>query len=642
MADTGYTIGMVTPFSWTVPSSVNRHVAALAAQFTALGHRVTVIAPSDDKAQVREARARVRAVLLEEQQTIFSPDEPFPRFFYAGGTYPTRYKRTSKVIAAPVDLISNIDVLLQAEKFDLLHVHEPFAPSLGWTALRHAACPLVATFHGHSERLRQYWLARPIFQRYFESFDAVLAVSQAARDTASRAFPGEYTVIPGGVDLARFHPAAGWPAGDGGPAAGAAAAGAAQRPVHLLFAGAESHREGLGLLLRALRRLEHLAPQLHLHVCGADTQEQRFAWLVPAAFAERVTFHGRVSDERLAELHRDADIFCAPSLTTESAGLAVLEAMASGDAVVASDLPGYDELIDDGVSGLLVPARRPRALAQALERLVGAPDERAALASAGLKRAPIYGWDVVAGNVAGVYDDVAGRLRRHQRRAVRQRELFADLHVHSNHSKDCTMEVAEVLARARDLGIDVLAITDHNSVDGGLEGRGLAAAYGLRVIVGEEVKTAEGEVIGLFLERAIPAGMSFAATIAAIREQGGVVYVPHPFDRLHTVPSRAVLKANVADLDIVEVFNSRIAFPAFNEQAERFALRYRIPAAAGSDSHVLPGLGTALTAIDDFSGPSDFVAAFADSRIVRRPKSLLYLHGLKFLQTKVDANIGRP
>ena len=111
--------------------------------------------------------------------------------------------------------------------------------------------------------------------------------------------------------------------------------------------------------------------------------------------------------------------------------------------------------------------------------------------------------------------------------------------------------------------------------------------------------------------------------------------MPHPFDRLHTIPSPQVLRANVADIDVIEVFNSRLAFPGFNELAERFAQRYRIPAAAGSDAHVLPGIGTALCGIDDFNGPGDFVEALAESRIVRRPRSLIYLQSLKFIQTSL-------
>jgi predicted metal-dependent phosphoesterase TrpH len=225
-----------------------------------------------------------------------------------------------------------------------------------------------------------------------------------------------------------------------------------------------------------------------------------------------------------------------------------------------------------------------------------------------------------------------------QRRADAGRvtEVYADFHMHSEHSKDCVVPVRDLLARARECGLDVIAITDHNSADGGLEGRELADEYGVRVIVGEEVKTSEGEVVGLFLEETIPGGLSFAETIAAIREQKGVVYLPHPFDRLHTVPSYAILKQHVRDIDVVEVFNSRLAFPAFNERAELFAQRYRISAAAGSDAHVLPGLGTAMTAMAPFAGRDDFLDALADSRIIRRPKSYLYLTGLKFIQTNFD------
>lgn len=198
------------------------------------------------------------------------------------------------------------------------------------------------------------------------------------------------------------------------------------------------------------------------------------------------------------------------------------------------------------------------------------------------------------------------------------------------------MPVAAILERAQEVGLDVIAITDHGSAAGGLEAREIADRYTVRVIVGEEVMTSEGEVIGLFLESTIPNGMTFAETIAAIKQQGGIVYVPHPFDRLHSIPSPRVLRANVASIDVLEVFNSRLAVPGFNELAERFAQRYRIPAAAGSDAHVLPGIGTVLCGIEEFEGPGDFVAALAESRVVRRPRSLLYLQSLKLLQTTIS------
>jgi glycosyltransferase involved in cell wall biosynthesis len=613
-------IGILTPFLWTTPSGVNRQVVSLVARLTAHGHRVTVIAPSDDRAAVEEAGRRVRAVLERERETVFLPDEPYPRYFFAGATYAVRHGGATKLIAAPAGLIANIDVLLEAEQFDLLHLHEPFVPGLGWTALRHAGCPLVATFHANPERLAPFWASRPRLQRLFDSLDAAIASSRAARDAAALTFPGAYRIIPPGVDLELFRPGE----EDAGPG-----------PLRLLFAGADSRRKGLGVLLRSLRHLEDRAAELRLDVCGAATQERRYARLVPPAFEGRVTFHGRVPGEEIPALFRRAGAYCAPALGPESAALGLIEALASGTPVVASRLPGHDEVIRDHVDGLLVPRRDARALAEAIRSLLDDPDLRRRLGKDGLHRARRFDWDRVSTEIEAVYEEVAGRRRSLPRRRRQQRELFADFHVHSHHSKDCVMPVADILERAREVGLDVVAITDHDSAAGGLEARELADRYGVRVIVGEEVKSKEGEVIGLFLEKTIPGGMSFAETVAAIKDQRGIVYVPHPFDRLHTIPSPQVLRANVAAIDVVEVFNSRLAFPGFNELAERFAQRYRIPAAAGSDAHVLPGIGTALCGIDDFTGPGDFVEALSESRIVRRPRSLIYLQSLKFIQTSL-------
>lgn len=613
-------IGLLTPYAWTTPCGVNAQVAALGERLAGRGHQVTVIAPSADRAAVREARRRVRGVLLGERETIFGEDEESPRYFFAGRAYAVRAGRARPAVAAPLELISNIDVLLEAEDLDVLHLYEPFVGGLGWAALRHAACPLVATFHANGERLAQEWV-RPRLRRLFDSLDAAVASSEATRDAAARLFPGAYHVIPPGVDLERFRPA------------GARRPG----PVRVLFCGAESRRKGLGVLLRALGRLDDLAGALELHVCGHDAQEARFGHLVPPAFAASVVFHGRVPAAEMPGLFRDADVLCAPSLGPESVGLVLLEAMASGTAIVASRIAGYAETVRDGREGLLVPRRDGRALAAALRTLVREPETRSRLAAAGVRSARRFDWEAVTDELEGLYAEVV-RRRKHPvaRRRRQQRELFADFHVHSDHSRDSVSAVASILERAREVGLDVVAITDHDSIAGGLEGRELADRYGVRVIVGEEVKTAEGEVVGLFLEECVPPGMSFAETIAAIHAQGGIVYLPHPFDRLHSVPSAAVLRANVAAIDVVEVFNSRLAFPGFNEHAERFARRYRVPAAAGSDAHVLASLGTALTGMDDFSGPADFVAALAGSRIVRRPKNYFYLQSLKLVQTSLE------
>jgi PHP-associated len=155
------------------------------------------------------------------------------------------------------------------------------------------------------------------------------------------------------------------------------------------------------------------------------------------------------------------------------------------------------------------------------------------------------------------------------------------------------------------------------------------------VIVAEEVKTADqGEVIGLFIEEKIPRGLTLEETIAAIRAQGGLVYVPHPFDRMHSVPDYEHLLNVIEDVDAIEVFNPRVAFSAFNEEAERFASKYRIVAGAGSDSHVAQGLGSVKIRMRDFDGPEEFLESLRDADIVRKKQSLLYVQALKFIQTK--------
>ena len=194
------------------------------------------------------------------------------------------------------------------------------------------------------------------------------------------------------------------------------------------------------------------------------------------------------------------------------------------------------------------------------------------------------------------------------------------------------------LASARDAGLGAIAVTDHNEISGAHDARAKAAEFGVKVIVAEEIKTAEqGEVIGLFLEEKIPKGLSMAESIAAIREQGGLVYVPHPFDRFHSVPDYEHLLDIVEEVDLLEVFNPRVALTAFNHEAVRFAEKYRIVPGAGSDSHVAQGLGSVMIRVHDFEGPEEFLEAMRDADIVRKPQSLLYVQALKFLQTT-----GRP
>jgi hypothetical protein len=249
-------------------------------------------------------------------------------------------------------------------------------------------------------------------------------------------------------------------------------------------------------------------------------------------------------------------------------------------------------------------------------------------------------WTRVADEVEGAYRDVAARRHPAQGNAkVRERLggrrlIDVDLHMHTDHSHDCATPVEVLLATAREQGLGAIAVTDHNEISGALEAR--AQADGVKVIVAEEVKTAhQGEVIGLFIEEKIPKGLSLQETIAEIKRQGGLVYVPHPFDRLHSVPDYEHLLDVLDDVDAIEVFNPRIAFKPFNEEAVRFAAKYRIVGGAGSDSHVAAGLGSVRIRMRDFDGPEEFLESLREADIITKPTSLLYVQGLKFYETRV-------
>ena len=249
--------------------------------------------------------------------------------------------------------------------------------------------------------------------------------------------------------------------------------------------------------------------------------------------------------------------------------------------------------------------------------------------------------DTAAGQLEEIYRELAARRRPIGGDAALAQLLSTrpsidiDLHMHTDHSHDCATPVEVLLATARAQGLGAIAVTDHNEISGALEARAQAEEAGVKVIVGEEIKTdGQGEVIGLFIEEKIPRGLSLEETVAEIKRQGGLVYVPHPFDRMHSVPDYEHLLKILDDVDAIEVFNPRVAIGAFNEEAARFAAKYRIVAGAGSDSHVAQGLGSVRVRMRDFDGPAEFLQSLADAEIVTRPSSLLYVQALKFLQTR--------
>ena len=296
-----------------------------------------------------------------------------------------------------------------------------------------------------------------------------------------------------------------------------------------------------------------------------------------------------------------------------------LEAAAAGAAIASP--PGVEE--------------QPELAAAALARLAENEPLRERLSQEARRSVEGKSFADVAGELEELYGDVGPPKAPHPRADEPLADhdwILADLHLHTSWSHDCTVEVDELLDNAEAQGLGAIAVTDHNVFGGALEAVELARDRDLIVIPGEEVKTdGQGEVIGLFLSEEIPRGMSFADTVAAIKAQGGLVYLPHPFDRLHSIPDSATLRRHLADIDVFEVYNARLLFEGYNDEALRFARKYNLTMGAGSDAHVPQGLATGGVRMRAFDGPEEFLLSLRSAEILRRPKSLAYLQSLKWV-----------
>jgi glycosyltransferase involved in cell wall biosynthesis len=606
-----FSIAQVTPWPWEQHHEVNRFVERLSDELCTRGHRVVVVAPSDSRELVRDGRAKVRALRSDPDALWAEPG--CASMVAVGQSLP--FRRAGSV-SMPLDVSRTLEDQLDRTELDFVHVHEPFAPSAASAALRHSRALNVGTFHSTTERFVSTQMARRVVELLFGRLDGRTASFAATRDLIERYFPGDYTVIRPGADL---------------EARGARSDG----PPEIVFSD-EEERGALRLFLRALRRLP------------TDLDWRATIWLrEPASttaptlsrrMRERVTLAGPGDGSEAQHLAR-ASIAVAASAGAAPAPQLVLRAMAGGAVPVVSRLPQYEELLREGELGPLFEPRDALTLAAQLERLLRDPELLSGYAEAIQDAHDDMTWSRVADEFEELYERIAARRhdsngRAQMRKQLREKDfIHVDLHMHTDHSPDCATPVDTLLDTAKKVGLGAIAITDHNEISGALEAR--KRANGIKVIVAEEVKTADqGEVIGLFIEEKIPRGMTLQETIAEIRRQGGLVYVPHPFDRMHAVPDYEHLLDVVEQIDAIEVFNPRVAFSAFNEEAARFAAKYRIVAGAGSDSHVAQGLGSVKIRMRDFDGPEEFLESLRDADIVRKRQSLLYVQALKFLQTR--------
>jgi predicted metal-dependent phosphoesterase TrpH/glycosyltransferase involved in cell wall biosynthesis len=564
-------ICLVTPFSWSQPHDVNEHVAGIADALRARGHSVSVLAPSNRAADLAAGRRALHDG-LEAPLIALGPAVPISR---------------RSRIGLPVGVRANLTTALSRGEFDVVHGFEPGLPSLSYLALRDARALSVASFFS-PERLG-YPPSKAQREKLLGRIDALVASSPEAAHAAAQRFPGEYRIVSEGVDAELFKP------------------GKKRQLVVLEWRPIE--RPLARAVQRALRELTdwelvYLRPK---KLAGRPA--------VPAKLRGRARVRTARDGKSRAPILAEAAIF-VPAL--EGLPRVSLEAAAAGAAIASP--PGVQE--------------QPELAAAALARFAENEPLRTELSEEARRGVEGKTFDDVGAELEELYESL-GKRRRTPRPPdpLADRDwILADLHLHTSWSADCSVEVEDLLDHAESAGLGAIAVTDHNVFGGALEAVELARGRNLIVIPGEEVKTdGQGEVIGLFLSEEIPRGMSFAETIAAIKAQEGLVYLPHPFDRMHSIPDPATLHRNLGDVDVFEVYNARLLFEAYNDEALRFARKYNLMMGAGSDAHVPQGLATGGLRMRAFDGPDEFLLSLRTAEILRRPKSLAYLQSLKWM-----------
>jgi phosphatidylinositol alpha-mannosyltransferase len=376
-------IALVSPYDFPYPGGVTQHIYYLDKHFRELGHQVKIIAPCAG----HEPEQLADNVVVTTNRIIGIP--------FSGST--------ARIPYSPA-VNWRVKWALHGEDFDIVHAHEPMTLPVPIMALTHSRAVNVGTFHAYRDRHLIYQYGRRVFQPFFDKLDGKIAVSEAARETVARYFGGEFVIIPNGIDFERF----------GGDHVRPIERFADGRPT-ILFVGRLEPRKGFRYLLRAFPYVKEEFPQARLVVVGAYERDEVADHLlyVREHHLTGVKFVGRVSDEDLPRYYRTCDVFCAPSTGFESFGIVLLEAMAAGKPTVATNIPGYRDLLEDGKEGFLAERKSEKALAAALIRLLREPETRREMGAHGRVKAQNYSWKQVALQVLGYYEELLGRERAH-------------------------------------------------------------------------------------------------------------------------------------------------------------------------------------------------------------------------------------
>jgi phosphatidylinositol alpha-mannosyltransferase len=369
-------IGIVSPYDWSYPGGVREHIRHLAEQFLNKGHDVRVLAPGTETKG-----------LLHEQHL----------FYGMGKSAPVPFNGSIARIAIDPMLSWRVRDILQRENFDILHIHEPLVPGLSITALRFSTTLNVGTFHTFtrpgmtSPYHLAYASASPFLRPYFRRLDGHIAVSTAAYEFASRYFPADYQIIPNGVDLERFD-------GKAQPIAEYM-----DGKQNILFVGRFEKRKGAKYLLRAIPAIRERHPNTRILFVGEGRLRYHFQRYVERHALRDVVFTGYVSDADLPRYFASADLFCSPAISGESMGIVLLEAMAAGKPIVASNIPGYATVVTSGKDGLLTAPRDSQELANGIGYLLDNAPLRNYFVETGLSKIHEYAWPHVANRIMDYY-----------------------------------------------------------------------------------------------------------------------------------------------------------------------------------------------------------------------------------------------
>ena len=385
-------IALVSPYDFAFPGGVTSHIAHLDESFRAAGHEVAIIAPCSLSA---EQMAR-------------------PNLEIVGRPVPIPARGSVARVTLSLRLAKKVKAILDDHQFEIVHLHEPLAPALPITVLRMSDSINIGTFHSYAGGSWAYFYGRRILKRWFRKLHGKIAVSPPAMRFVSNYFPGYYNIIPNGIDYQRF--ARDVPKleqyDDG--------------KLNILFVGRLEKRKGLKYLLRAFAYVKRQVPNCRLIVVGpGERLRSGYSKIIRQSGVTDVEFVGFVPDEELSRYYRTADVFCSPATGQESFGIVLLEAMAAGTAIVASNIDGFASVMTHGAEGLLVPPKDEQELALSLVNILADDQERHRMAAAGRVKARDYSWDRVSSRVLSYYERLLGEDRPRQRRSRGMRSSVA-------------------------------------------------------------------------------------------------------------------------------------------------------------------------------------------------------------------------